>query len=140
MSLTQVLSQFEIDGRLGGVAFDRAYLRRALSKVERQRSAAFWIAISVQVVVFAIITAFVTSHAGDAKVMAYVLPAAGGGLTAAGWAAVRFWKEKIAADILVALVSSMDEEAAKTALGVVLDTFRQNATSATNRQRPIPKK
>lgn len=133
MNLPDLLSEFEIDGRLGGVAFDRAYLRRALAEVGRQRAAAFWIAISVQVAVFATITGFVIAHAGDPKVIAYVLPAGSGGLAAAGWAAVRFWKEKVASDMLIALVSSMDEEAAKTALGVVLDMFRQNTTTAAGR-------
>lgn len=136
MSLTEVLSQFEIDGRLGAPDFDRAYLRRALSTAARQRSVAFWIAISVQAAVFAIIAVFVTTHAQDSRMMAYIFPVGGGGLTAAGWVAVRFWKEKVAADILVALVSSMDEEAARTVLGVVLDMFRQNP--AAGNRRPLP--
>jgi hypothetical protein len=78
MTLPALLRDFEIDGRLGAQAFDRAHLRRALAEVGRQRAAAFWTAILVQVAVFAVISYFVITHAGDAKVIAYVLPAGGG--------------------------------------------------------------
>jgi hypothetical protein len=132
--LEKILQPYEVAGELGGNQnYDREYLRSALIEASRQTVIAFWLAVAVQLGVFVLTSWFAVSNAANPKVLAFILAGGGGGIGACGLAMVRLWREKVATDLTLALVSSLNESAAVTVLNVVLETFRHKGDS---RSRP----
>ena len=141
--LETILSGYAVDGRLGRRSFDREYLRQSLAAAGRQTSLAFWAAVAAQVAMFVLVAWFAIANSGNPRVLAWVLAGGGGGVGACAWGAVRLWKEKVSTDLTLALVGSLDEEAASTVLSVVLDTLRgtrdrRPAGGKANRSKAIP--
>ena len=123
--LERVLTTFEARGELGAaVSFDRDYLRVSLQGASRQTTVAFWAALTAQIAVFVITGWFVIEYSSNPSVLKSILAAGGGCLAVSGYGIVRFWKEKVVTDLTLALVGSMNESAARSALHVVLENLR----------------
>jgi hypothetical protein len=128
--LETILAPYKVLGELGDRGdFDREYLRNALSAASRQSAVAFWAAVGAQLGVFLLAAWFAVENAANPKVLSLVLAGGGGGVGACGFAMVRLWKDKVATDLTLALVSSLDAPVAKTVLNIVLDTFRRGGNS-----------
>jgi len=123
--LEEILAPYEVLGELGrGKAFDRSYLRSALATASRQSAIAFWLAVTAQVGVFLLATWFAVKNATNPRVLGLILFGGCGGVGASCFAVARLWKDKVATDLTLALVSSLDAAAAVTVLNVVLESFR----------------
>ena len=132
--LETILSTFSVDGQLGGKrAFDREYLRTALATSSRQTSVAFWLAVCAQFALFLLAAWFALNNAANAKAVSAILAGAGGGVGTCAYAMVRLWKQKVATDLTLGLVSSLDDAAAVTVLNVVLDILRGESKTVTAR-------
>lgn len=124
--LEQILSRQQVQGKLGGERFDRDYLRGALKAASTQTSIAFWVAVGAQIAVFVVACWFAISLAENPKVAAWILAGGGGGLAGGALAMVRLWREKVATDLTLALVGSLNEAAARSVLTVILDSLRKS--------------
>ena len=101
----------------GEPAFDRTGLQRELERLRHTRELAFWICVAFLVVLF-VGAAIATFAYRDTPATLGTLQTATGGVTLMGLVGsmVRLWAAKVKADLLVALVSSMSEDALRAAL------------------------
>ena len=124
-TLRAILAPFDVDGKLGGKpSFDRDYLRSMLAASSRQTAVAFWLAVAVQFALFLLAVWLALRNEGDPKAIGVILAGAGGGIGTCGYAMMRLWKQKVATDLTLGLVSSLNEATAMTVLNVVLEILR----------------
>jgi hypothetical protein len=100
-----------------GSEFDRRSLQRQLERLRHSREIAFWICVALLVVLFVGAVAAAVAYRNDPQTLSG-LSAATGGLTLMGLVGsmVWLWSAKVKADLLIALVSSMSEDALRAVL------------------------
>lgn len=129
--LEAILAPFDVVGKLGSTqSFDRDYLRSTLMASSRQTAVAFWLAVVVQFALFVLAAWFALKNSGNPTAVSVILAGAGGGVGTCGYAMMRLWKQKVATDLTLGLVSSLNETTAMTVLNVVLEILRGDSKPA----------
>jgi hypothetical protein len=118
-AIRQVVARYLAPPALAGgeaVGLDRSAVQRELASVRRSREIAFWLAAMSLVVIFTMSVAFMISQRDHPEAIKTASMATGITITGVIAAMTKLWQDRVKADLVIALVSGMSEDALKDAL------------------------
>jgi hypothetical protein len=96
--------------------FDRVSLQRELDRMRRTREIAFWICVGLVVLLFTGASTAAVVYRNDPAHLRTLSTATGVTLLGLVGLMVRLWEQKAKVDLVIALVSSMSEDALRSGL------------------------
>ena len=104
----------------GAQEFDREALQRELARLRGSREVAFWLMFGLFVVLVVAMLVVAVSFRDDPTKLKQLSAATGLTIMGVMAAIVRLWQTKVAADLVIAIVSGTSEDAARAVLNTLV--------------------
>jgi hypothetical protein len=120
--LKNVLLQYKQLNLLGKSSLNKDQLSKDLIKLGKTNNIFFWICVIMVVIVFVIMIIFIIINNNNPDIIKAISGAAGG-ITIGGLIVYmnRLWKEKVTTDMLLILVTNMNEQDINSIVHILLD-------------------